>query len=59
MKRLALSVILFSTVLAGCVAVPVAGPPYAEPPAVVVQPYVGFGYYGGYYGYHHPWRHWR
>ncbi len=61
MKRLA-ALILASAGLAGCVAVPVAEPPgvYAAPPAVVVRPYFYGGYYyGGPYGYHRGWRHWR
>ncbi len=58
MKRLALLILAIAG-LAGCVAVPVAGPPgvYAAPapPAVVVQPYFSGYYYGGYYGHRRRW----
>jgi len=57
MKTL-LALIAASTLLAGCVAVPMEPGPavYAAPPPVVVQP--AFGYYdrGGPYWRH---RHWR
>ena len=45
--------------LAGCAIVPVPEPGpvvYAAPPPVVVTPYYGYGYYGGY---RRGWRHWR
>jgi len=58
LAKKALIVALLSTGLAGCIAVPAygpyyGGPDYAPAPAVVVQPY---GYYG-YYGHGH--RYWR
>ncbi|HEY6820736.1 MAG TPA: hypothetical protein VI321_01850 [Burkholderiales bacterium] len=46
-----------ASVLAGCAVVPYEPAPavYAAPPAVVVQPYAYYGYYGGWRGH----RHWR
>jgi hypothetical protein len=58
MRSLAL-LILTSTILAGCVVVPIAGPPGVyvgvPVPAIVVHPY-GYGY-DGYYG-GRGYRHW-
>lgn len=56
MKMLALAVVA-SLGLAGCVAVPVAEPApyYYSPPAVVVQPSIGFYGYYGYHGHHRNW----
>lgn len=54
MKSLLL-VILSVAALSGCAVVPAYGPPgvYVAPPAVVVGPPYGYGYYGyrGGYGY--------
>jgi len=57
MKTL-LVLIAASTLLAGCVAVPMEPGPavYAAPPPVVVQPAFGYYYRGGPYWRH---RHWR
>jgi hypothetical protein len=51
MKTLAIA-LLAGAGLSGCIAVPVYDTPRAYgPPAVVVQPYFGYGYGGrGYYG---------
>ena len=57
------ALILAAATLGGCAVVPVDPGPVvyaAPPPAVVVQPYGYYGYYGGYYRGGPYWRrHWR
>lgn len=47
------AVLVCLAALSGCAVVPAYGPPgvYVAPPAVVVAPYGGYGYRGGYGGY--------
>jgi hypothetical protein len=53
MKTLVIA-LLAGASLSGCIAVPVYDTPRVYgPPAVVVQPFFGFGYGGGYYGGRH------
>ena len=51
-KKLLIALGLSTLALAGCVAVPYDGYGYGAAP-VVVQPAVGFSYYGGYRGHYH------
>jgi hypothetical protein len=51
-------IVIAASVLAGCAVVPYEPAPavYAAPPAVVVQPYGYYGYYGGGWRRHRYWR---